>query len=120
MLFTVRSRRRAASAKSSHGSGATSKPRCPGPRLLSRRGSEKSTSMPATRSTPNARPTACTLPKPASTASMPLHAETEHLDVDILRAHAEQTVAHPAPHDHRPAAGLANGPRDLDGSRIEP
>ena len=69
MLLTVRSRRRAASAKSSPGSGATSKPRCPGPRLLSRRGREKSTSIPPTRNTPKARPTACTLPKPARSAS---------------------------------------------------
>ena len=41
----------------------------PGPRLLSRRGSEKSTSMPPTRNTPNARPTACTFPNFASSDS---------------------------------------------------
>ena len=50
----------------------------------------------------------------------PLHAEAEHLDVDILRSHAQKMVAHPAAHDDGPAAGIADRLRDLDAPCIEP
>ena len=46
----------------------------------------------------------------------PFHLETEHFDVDVLRAHAEEMVAHPAAHDEGASAGIAHGLRDLDAS----
>ena len=69
MLLIVRSRRRAALAKSRPGSNATSKPLCPLATLLSRRGSEKSIGSPLICSTPNARPTVMTSPKRAELRS---------------------------------------------------
>ena len=65
--FTVKSRRRAASARVSSGSPATAMPRCPGPAFESRRGRATSTSpstpaRPLTLNTVKASPTAFTVP----------------------------------------------------------
>ena len=120
MLFTVRSRRRAACAKSSDGSGATSKPRCPGPHLLSRRGREKSTSISPTRNTPKARPTACTLPKPARRVSSRAQRRGPNTSTSTsLERTPRRVVAHPAAHDNGPSARVTDGGRDLVDRRCE-
>ena len=120
MLLTVRSRRRAASAKSSVGSGATSKPRWPGPRLLSRRGSEEVDVDAADPQYAERAPDRMYAAEAGQQRLEPFHVETEHLDVDVLRAYAEEMVAHPAAHDEGAAAGIAHGLRDLDAARVEP
>ena len=119
MLFTVRSRRRAASAKSSDGSGATSKPRCPGPRLLSRRGSEKSTSMPADPEHTERAPDRVHLAEARKQGFERFCAEAEHLDIEVLRTRPKEVVAHPAAYHYGPAAGIADSLRDLDAPWIE-
>ena len=59
MALTVKSRRRVASSSGRKGSPVTSKPRCPGATLLSRRG--RLTSMAAAPAAPGASPGGTTL-----------------------------------------------------------
>ena len=49
-------------------------------------------------------------------APKPFARHAEHLDVDVRRLVSEQAVADPAADDKRAAAGVADGPRDLDGA----
>ena len=110
----VKSRRRDASSSESDGSPTTTMPRCPGPALESRRGSETSTA-------PAGSFEAAQLEHGEGLAhgvhgaeggehvADRVRGQAEHLEVEVLRRPPEQRVAHRAADDERPPAARGQG-----------
>ena len=119
MLFTVRSRRRAASAKSSGRVRRHVEAAVPGAAFaVAPRQGEVHVDVADPEHAEGASDRVH-LAEAREEGFEPRNVEAEHLDVDVLGAHSKEVVAHPAAHDHGPSSGVTDGGGDLSDRRLE-